>query len=917
MQRTCTRRIARGFWARGLALAVAVLLAPPTGPAVAQAPDRDPDGAGAEGARDEGVGNEGAGNAPAEPPASEGPVIRPPQILEFVEAEPPPDALPPGREASVEVELTVLPDGSVTEVTVVGPAGDGLDEAAVDAVRRFRFAPATRDGEPIPARIRYRYVFEAAVPAAEAPPEAPPTGRLAGRVVTREDGVAIAGSDVYLASTDGSVERRVVAGADGGFVFDGLPPGTYDLLVVANEFGERSYSEEVVAGQETSLVYRFETDGGADETVGFAATAVVDAPPREVTRRTIESEELVRVPGTRGDALRAVELLPGVGRPPFGAGILIVRGAAPGDSQIFFEGGPVPLLYHFGGLTSFINSRLLERIDFYPGNFSVKYGRATGGVLEVTGRDPAFDGLHGVVDINVLDASFLIEGPLGDNVSVAAAARRSYIDFFFETLVPDDAFDVVAAPVYWDYQTFVTWKPTDKDRVRLIVFGSSDEFRAVFPDPSDADPAFQGGLVASTSFHRVYGGWRHQFSDDLYQDLSISYGIDFNSFAFGEELTFDGTFQQIQARAEWGWQVAEPLKLRAGMDIFASPFEIKFLGPVPGQQEGGGDGGNLSDSEIINLDVTAVAYRPALYLEADWRPIDRLQLVGGIRTDYARDISKWTADPRLAANFQLDELWRLKGGVGLFSQPPEFNESADEENIGNPDLDWIKSLHVSAGFERVIVPGTDVGVEGFYKYIWDRPVVPSNLASDEPFVSQGLGRIYGVEVSGRWRPGATPDIPFSGFLSYTLMRSERRDGPDEPWRLFDFDQTHILTISGTYDWGKGWSTGATFRLVSGNPTTPTTGGSYSVNSDLYTAILGRQNSVRTDMFHRLDFRVEKQWEWARGGNLSPWRLALYLDVQNVYNRMNQEGFADNYDFTERADLNGLPIIPSLGLRGEL
>ena len=35
-----------------------------------------------------------------------------------------------------------------------------------------------------------------------------------------------------------------------------------------------------------------------------------------------------------------------------------------------------------------------------------------------------------------------------------------------------------------------------------------------------------------------------------------------------------------------------------------------------------------------------------------------------------------------------------------------------------------------------------------------------------------------------------------------------------------FDQTHILTILGSYRLGHGWEFGARFRLVSGNLVTP-------------------------------------------------------------------------------------------------
>jgi len=44
---------------------------------------------------------------------------------------------------------------------------------------------------------------------------------------------------------------------------------------------------------------------------------------------------------------------------------------------------------------------------------------------------------------------------------------------------------------------------------------------------------------------------------------------------------------------------------------------------------------------------------------------------------------------------------------------------------------------------------------------------------------------------------------------------------------------------------------------------------------------------------------------------------VFLDIQNAYNQQNQEGIIYNYDFSQQTPLLGLPIIPSLGIRGEL
>jgi periplasmic protein TonB len=66
-----------------------------------------------------------------------------------------------GSEGIVAIRALVLANGSVQSVEVTASSGsDPLDRAAAQAVRSFRFAPATRDGTPIDAYVtlRIRYV---------------------------------------------------------------------------------------------------------------------------------------------------------------------------------------------------------------------------------------------------------------------------------------------------------------------------------------------------------------------------------------------------------------------------------------------------------------------------------------------------------------------------------------------------------------------------------------------------------------------------------------------------------------------------------------------------------------------------------------------------------------------------------------
>jgi TonB family protein len=61
---------------------------------------------------------------------------------------------------SVEVYLIVEKDGSISHLTVVRPAGLGLDEAAVASVERYRFAPATKAGKPVAVNLYIDVAFQ-------------------------------------------------------------------------------------------------------------------------------------------------------------------------------------------------------------------------------------------------------------------------------------------------------------------------------------------------------------------------------------------------------------------------------------------------------------------------------------------------------------------------------------------------------------------------------------------------------------------------------------------------------------------------------------------------------------------------------------------------------------------------------------
>ena len=77
-----------------------------------------------------------------------------PRVLRKVDPKYPEAARRANREAVVIVSFTVDVDGKAIDIEVAEPKGFGFDQAAVDAIKRWRFTPAKKGGESVPMRVR-------------------------------------------------------------------------------------------------------------------------------------------------------------------------------------------------------------------------------------------------------------------------------------------------------------------------------------------------------------------------------------------------------------------------------------------------------------------------------------------------------------------------------------------------------------------------------------------------------------------------------------------------------------------------------------------------------------------------------------------------------------------------------------------
>ncbi len=339
---------------------------------------------------------------------------------------------------------------------------------------------------------------------------------------------------------------------------------------------------------------------------------------------------------------------------------------------------------------------------------------------------------------------------------------------------------------------------------------------------------------------------------------------------------------------------------------------------------------------------------------------DRLFIQPGVRLDFypALGTSAFLS-PRLNISYKLDEVSTLRAAYGIYYQSPGM-EKLDFRSRVVFNEEFFSTLtaeradHYVLGFDRMVTPEWQVRLEGYYKDFRDLVVQEklsgsswqSTLAGTDPYspqawttpvsvqddsltnrpVNEAVGESYGFEFMFQ-KIRTLPSDRFTGWISYALAFAERdRGGILTP---FLFDQRHAVNVVGNYRFAERWDVGARFTLRSGRPFQIATGVKPRV---IVAEVNGTQSpaiqvdgtgktildvvyeeetlSGRLNLYHTLDVRITTYPRW--------WGLdwSVYLDVQNVYNRENEQTvryFIDDGAGLQRRAVYGIPIFPSLGL----
>ena len=602
------------------------------------------------------------------------------------------------------------------------------------------------------------------------------------------------------------------------------------------------------------------------------------------------------------EILRSIQLLPGVTSVGEGASGFNVRGGSIDQNLVLLDEAPVYNSSHLFGFFSVFNPDAVKDVKLYKGGIPSRYGGRLSSILDVRmkeGNSKRFTAQGGV---GLIFSRLSLEAPITENGSFILAGRRSYADVLAKPFLNEDLDGSVLN--FYDLTAKVNYNINDKNRIYLSAYTGRDNFG--FGDQA----GFNWGNQTFTF------RWNHLFSDKLFSNFTV-YASDYDyQLNFGDDATnkfdWDAKIVNYSVKPEFSLFLSPDNTLRFGGQGIIYRFE-------PGNAIG------VSEDEVLDLSIdNKYAIESALFIENEININPKITINYGLRWSHFNFTGKGSAyrygsaplgerrpvsgeqtfdqwesiktyhnfEPRFSAKFQLDDSKSVKAS---YNRMVQYIHLISNTAASTPVDIWTPSTNnlrpqladqVALGyFQNFADNKYELTAEIYYKkynhlvdYIDDADLLLNEFLEGD--LVEGIGRSYGLELMLKKKEGK-----FSGWMSYTLAKSERKvEGiNNNEWYNSRFDQTHNLSITTFYEANKRWTFSANFVLNSGTPTTFPTTRFEQQGLIIPHNVNDARNNVRIPLYHRLDISATLQ------GKKNPdkrWQSEWVFSVYNVYSKRN-------------------------------
>lgn len=711
------------------------------------------------------------------------------------------------------------------------------------------------------------------------------------------------------------------------------------LKVLASDF--QRHEEKLESPQDHKIITLtplVETQQGLEVTA--------DRIQEKTSKIQIKQEELRQIPGSFGDPLRALTALPGVtaANQGGGGGGLYIRGSDAGDNGIWINRLPVGYLYH-DSFNSTINPALVKDFNIFLAGAPVEYPDHVGGFIDVKLRPPQRDRLHHSYLVALNEASFLVEGPIGETNApqgFIVAGRRSYLD---QIISPDtlnkqlrgdsndgETNEIITIPTYYDFQG-IYMREYAQGSLQLQYLNASDKLSLNNNTTKYSDPELAGTLQHQRSYHSLGLNLNHTLNERwnfiaalgwLYTEESSFFGRNAQSgLPYFQKNLSRQTLLQPEFQAHYSHGL-----LHTGVELQYNEYPLDlYLSQAPAEDD---FDFNFTLAEKYRLTKTLYAHLWSPYVKYQHHFGAKLKTTIGVGYSQVKgsggiDITGTT--PQISLEYQWSPDVIFTALWGQYQQLPT-QTSQLIPGLGNPRLNFIKAEHRILGTQIKLNPQWKLLLEAYDKPLSDLSIAVPDAAPPDNFANKGTGKIYGLDVFLKREINQRR----GGWLSYSFNRSFRSSELNNESRRFSGDVPHTLTLVWKQPfWGsfQDWDWGIKFQTHTGAPFTPVTGrtaycfsnnnyapcanqsaGETQAGFSHYSPIYGAHNEKRLPVYYKLDLRVEKTIHHNDS------TVIFFVDMNNVLFTQQVLGYdyGNKYErITNPKKVTGLPFLPFLGV----
>ncbi len=718
------------------------------------------------------------------------------------------------------------------------------------------------------------------VQAAGRPAVAQEEASLRGYVRDAATGETLLQANVVI---DGTT-RGTATNNSGYYTLQGLEPGTY--TIVFSYIGYQRRTEEVTlsAGEERRLDVELRSEGFETEEVVVTGTSDDEEAERAIGTDRFRTADVKELPSVlEPDVFRSLSLLPGVATASDYSSNLYIRGGSPDQTLVLLDGTTVYNPTHFFGFFSTFNPDAIKDVQLYKGAYPAEYGGRLGSVASIYNKDGNRRETTGGLSVGLLASRAYVEGPYGRGAdgdeagSYMIAVRRSTIEPVLAALRGAEVDGVPDRFSFYDVNGKINYTAGPDDQLSLAFYGGRDVLDLSFREEGRFDIWYGNQTVSAD--------WTHLFGDRVFSTLTLT-GSRYRSTPVAEiattEFTQKNGVDDLSLNADVEYTPGSAHRLKSGLRASTLAFTLRNTF----------DGNETFDQRIDGQ-------RVAVYVQDTYEPTSAWTLKGGLRGTYFRQGNFWRLSPRLSAEYELRPSVQLQAAYGRYHQFLTLETSQlftgfDTWLMVDDGVPPSSGDQVAVGMKARLGEAWRLEVEGYGRTMRDLfeqdPFLPDEAGLPYPERFHfGDGRAYGAELLLRRQEG-----PFTGFLSYTLGRTERRfpnvnlsETGDPQYYVPKYDRTHSLTLTANYRLTDSWRFSGTFNYNTGQAYTKPERRYELVDDPFQPQTKGRSvlvspfNSARLPPYHRLDLGVARTGRFFGGAEYE-----VQLQAINAYARRN-------------------------------